>query len=231
VKSLFSASGTRHGLPGISYAGLSLALLGPGALALIFETFFASRRSLGTALSAQLTLVLICACVLMIVLRWERKRLSSVGLKPLGWQSIAWGIVFAAFLIRVYSPLLGLAMAFVNVPWFTEGLSKLAEYPIWYLVLAVLIGGTAEEFLYRGYAVERLASLTGSYWIGGLIPVFFSGLAHVPGWGWAAASTTVVSDALGTAFYIWRRDLLANIIAHVVTDFAGIVFPLLVVGR
>lgn len=230
MKCLFSASGTRHGLPGISYIGLCLALLGPAVMALIFETFFASRRSLGPALSAQLTLVLISACVLVIVLRREHKRLSSVGVKPLQWQSIAWGTAFAAFLIRVYSPL-GLAMAFFHVPWFTEGLSKLAEYPIWYLVLAVLIGGTAEEFLYRGYAVERLASLTGSYWAGGLISVLLSGLAHVPVWGWPAALTTVVSGALGTAFYIWRRDLLANVIAHVATDFAGIVFPLLVGGR
>jgi membrane protease YdiL (CAAX protease family) len=122
-------------------------------------------------------------------------------------------------------------MAFFYIPWFSAGLSKLAAYPVWYLVLAVLIGGTAEEFLYRGYAVERLASLTGSCWTAGIISVFLSGLAHIPMWGWPAALTTVVSGALATAFYIWRRDLLANIIAHVAADFAGIVVPLLLARR
>ena len=122
-------------------------------------------------------------------------------------------------------------MAFAKIPWFTEGLSKLAAYPVWFLVLAVVIGGGAEEFLYRGYAVERLAALTGSYWIAGLLSVLVSGLAHVPMWGWPAALTTVVSGALATGFYVWRRDLLANIIAHVTTDFVGIVLPLLLAGK
>ncbi len=212
-----------------SVIGLCLALLGPAALALFFETFFDARRTLAAALLAQLIFLLICACVVTIVMRWEHQRLSSVGLRPLCWQSVAWGGAFAAFLIWIYSPLLAKAMAFAQIPWFTEGLSKLSAYPIWYLVLAVLIGGTAEEFLYRGYAIERLASLTGNYWIAGLVSVFLSGLAHVPMWGWLAALTTVVSCALGTVFYIWRRDLLANIIAHVAADFAGIVFPLLLV--
>ncbi len=47
--------------------------------------------------------------------------------------------------------------------------------------------------------------------------------AHVPMWGWGPALTTVVSGAVATVFYIWRRDLVAIMIAHVVTDLAGIV--------
>ena len=135
--------------------------------------------------------------------------------------------LFAAFLVWVYSPLLAQVMAFVQIPWFTEGLAKLSRFPVWYLVLAVVIGGTAEELLYRGYAIERLASVTRSYWVAGLISVLASGLAHVPMWGLSASLTTVASGAIATAFYVWRRDLLANIIAHVVTDFVGIVLPLL----
>jgi hypothetical protein len=50
---------------------------------------------------------------------------------------------------------------------FDAGLAKLAGLPPWNLVLAVLIGGASEELLDRGYAVDRVASLTGSYWNGG----------------------------------------------------------------
>ncbi len=136
----------------------------------------------------------------MIVLRWEHKRLSSVALKLLRWQSIAWGIIFAALLIWIYS-LLGLAMAFAGVPWFTEGLSGLAIYPLWCLVLAILIGA-GPRHLYCGYTIERLTSLTGSYWIAGLTSVFFSGLAHVPVWDWPAALKTVVSGMLVIVFSV-----------------------------
>jgi membrane protease YdiL (CAAX protease family) len=54
---------------------------------------------------------------------------------------------------------------------------------MWYLVIAVVVGSIAEEVLYRGYAVECIASLTGSYWFGGIISVSVFGLAHVPLWG------------------------------------------------
>ena len=43
--------------------------------------------------------------------------------------------------------------------------------------------------------------------------------------------TTLASGALATAFFVWRRDLLANVVAHVVTDFVGIVVPLLLAAK
>jgi uncharacterized protein len=211
--------------------GLFLALFGPAMLAILIEQHFATQPSLSRSLIAQLVLAAICGCVLLIVLCGERQTLSSVGIRPLHWRSIAWGSGFAVFLIWIYSPLLALAMAFAQIPWFTEGLARLSAYPIWYLMLAAIIGGTAEEFLYRGYSIERLASMTGNYWVAGLISVLVFGLAHVPLWGWSAALTTVISGAIATAFYVWRRDLLANIVAHIATDFAGIVLPLLLTEK
>lgn len=211
--------------------GLSLALFGPAVLAFLGNAFLPETPSITESVFAQLVLVLICASVLVILLRWERRALSSVGVKPLSWRSIAWGCAFAAFLIWVYSPLLGRAMALARISWFTEGLAKLAAFPAWYLTLIIIIGGTAEEFLYRGYAIERLADITGSYWIAGLIPVLVNALAHVPMWGWLVSLTFVVSGVIATAFYLWRRDLIANIIAHVVTDFAGLVIPILIAGK
>ena len=87
----------------------------------------------------------------------------------------------------------------------------------------MIVGGITEELLYRGYAVERIATLRGSYWLGDLISVLVYGLAHVPMWGWGPALTTILSGGILTLFFVWRGDLVANIIAHVVTDLAGIV--------
>lgn len=214
-----------------TWVGLCLALLGPAVLAYASEKVIATTQGLGVALLGEAILVLLCVGVLGIVLRWERRTLTSIGIRPLGWQSVGWGIAFAAFLIWVYSPLLGRAMGFAHIPWFAEGFAKLARFPVWYPALGVVIGGTAEELLYRGYAVERLARLTGSWWLAGFLSVLAFGLAHVPMWGWSAAVTTLASGALATAFFVWRRDLLANILAHVVTDFVGIVLPLLLARK
>ena len=57
--------------------------------------------------------------------------------------------------------------------------------------------------------------------------VLVFGFAHVPMWGWEPSLTTVVSGGVLTLFYLWNRDLNANIIAHVAIDFVGIVLPLL----
>jgi uncharacterized protein len=76
-------------------------------------------------------------------------------------------------------------------------------------------GGVVEEVLYRGYAVERLGTITGRPWVGGVISVFAFGLAHVPGWGVPfALAADLPFGLLMTMFYLWRRDLPANILAH-----------------
>jgi membrane protease YdiL (CAAX protease family) len=47
--------------------------------------------------------------------------------------------------------------------------------------------------------------------------------AHAPLWGLGAATLLVLPAAVGAAFYGWRRDLAALILAHIATDFMGIV--------
>ena len=84
-----------------------------------------------------------------------------------------------------------------------------------------------EEVLYRGFALDHLARLSGSDWMAAALVVAAFGLAHVPLWGWAPALTTAISGAALTLFYLWHRDLAANIAAHVATDFVGIVLPAL----
>lgn len=106
---------------------------------------------------------------------------------------------------------------------FDSGFARASSIPTWLLVVTILIVATAEEILYRGYAVERLAGITGNYWIAGAVSVLVFRVAHVPYWGLGAALTTVVSGAILTAFFVWRQDLTANIIAHVVTDLMGLV--------
>ncbi len=208
--------------------GLGLTFGGPPLIVGLGEKSAASLGSLTVALLGQIALVAVCVAVLATFRFWERRPLSSIGLQALRWPSFAWGIALAGFLIFAFSPAAFWLLNHFELSGFDTGFSKLAVLPSWYRVLAVVIGGTVEEILYRGYAVEGVASLSGSYWIAGIVSVAASGVAHVPMWGWGASTTTFLSAGLATLFYLWRRDLDALIIAHVVTDFVGIVVtPLL----
>jgi uncharacterized protein len=202
--------------------GLCLALGGPAVIA-------CSNREtcLQKQIWQQIGLVILYLSILALTIGWEQQPLTTIGLQPLRWQSILWGLAMAAGFRWLYTPIMLWLMTNLGSPGFDRGLATLKPLPIWYLGLAVVIGGVVEEGLYRGYATERLAMLTGSYWIGSGLALIAFWLAHVPLWGWIPAFTTVISGGLLTLLYLGTGDLLAAIVAHVVTDFLGIVIPAL----
>lgn len=205
--------------------GLCFALGGPMLLANFGNQLSRNPDSLVSKILQQITLSMLLIIVLGIVVFWEQQSLSSIGLHSLRWQSILWGLIFGSFLVFIYSPLLMWSMTKLGFAGFEKGLEKLTPLPVWYLILAVVIGGIVEEGLYRGYATERLSLLTGSYWIGCVLSLIAFGLAHVPLWGWVPASTTILSGCLLTLFYLGTGDLLTAIVAHIATDCAGIIIP------
>jgi membrane protease YdiL (CAAX protease family) len=84
--------------------------------------------------------------------------------------------------------------------------------------LAVVRAGISEEVLYRGYAIERLQAITGSKWVAaGVSLVLFAGFHFRQ--GWAGMLLALVLGAVLTAFYLWKRDLLANMVGHFLVDF------------
>jgi uncharacterized protein len=207
--------------------GLCFALGGPALLARFGSQFFSDPESLVSKILQQIALATLFVIILGIVIFGEQQSLSSIGLHSLRWQSILWGLIFAGFLVFIYSPLLMWSMTKLGFTGFEKGLAKLTLLPVWYLILAVVIGGVVEEGLYRGYATERLSLLTGSYWLGCVLALISFGLAHVPLWGWVPAFTTVISGGLLTLFYLGTGDLLTAIVAHVATDSVGIIIPTL----
>ncbi len=54
-----------------------------------------------------------------------------------------------------------------------------------------------------------------NYWLAGLVAVIAFGLAHIPFWGIGPAlGADLPFGLVMTLFYLWRRDLIANCIAH-----------------
>ena len=206
-----------------SILGLCVALGGPILLASPASKVLGDPNRLATKLVGQLLLWALVVLILMLVVYWEKKSLRSIGLQPFRWQSILWGLALAVAFILL-TPVWADVLRWIGLPpSFESGFTNLVGLPRWFLVLAAITAGIAEETLYRGYAVERLALLTGRYWLGGLISLVIFTLAHVPAWGTGPLLIFLISGGLITLFYVWKRDLLACIIAHAVTDTVGLI--------
>jgi hypothetical protein len=66
--------------------------------------------------------------------------------------------------------------------------------------------------------------LTERRWLTAVLAVMVFATAHVPAWGTGFAMTVDLgAGALLVAGYLWRRELIANVLAHT----AGLVLQLL----
>jgi uncharacterized protein len=153
----------------------------------------------------------------------EGLKLTALGFGRVGWLTLPIAVALAAFFIFVFGPAAYWFLLASHLGSFAGGQSTLVLLPKWFLILDVAVVAASEEWLYRAYAIERLQALTGRPWLAGALSLAAFGLAHLPLWGPGVALTTLVSGGAFTALYLWRRDITALILAHVVTDLYGLV--------
>ena len=183
---------------------------------------------LATQVRGELVLWALLGVIIAIVIFWEKQTLASMWLRPLRWASVGWGLLLAAGMMCVVMPALVWALRAAGVPGFEAGVAKVLVLPLWLRIFAVFTAGIVEDALFLGYAFTRLTSLTGSYAVAGAISVAASSLLHFPHWGAGPVLAYLVAGAVATAFFVWRRDLLANMIAHVTVDgMALVIIPAL----
>jgi uncharacterized protein len=202
--------------------GLAIALFGPVAAFAPVHKMLDEPQSFTIRVVDQIVLWTLFGLIVAIVVLWEKRPLSSIGLRW-QWSSIAWGLVLAAILILLVSPIQLWVLAQTGLPGFEAGLAGLGDLPMWFLAAATLSAGVVEETLYRGYAIERLGPHVG-YVTAGLATLTVHALVHLPVWGWGPTLSFFVPGVVITGFYLWRRDLLACIVAHATTDTVGIIF-------
>lgn len=165
------------------------------------------------------------AAVVVYILTVERRSLSSIGFKRPGvWTfvcGIGGGLVVAiglGMLFALVLPRLGLQM--------NQGAyQSLYRTPLWFRVALVTRAAIVEETLFRGYGIERLAELTGSRWLAALATCAAFTVAHLAYWGPAHLLIAGGAAIILTALYLWRRDLICNILAHWTTDAFGLLLP------
>lgn len=207
----------------VTLAGLVLALPGPGAIALLWRWSTRQEASLPRSLPWLGAFILLLASVAAIAAGGERLRWANVGFAGASWWSIPAGLTLALFFILVFGPVAAWCLARTGLGSFEAGQASLAALPRWYLCLTIAIVAAGEEWLYRGYAIERLEVLSGDAWVAGGISLLAFGIVHLPLWGIGVALTTLVSGGILTALYILQRDIACLMLAHVVTDLYGLV--------
>ncbi len=94
------------------------------------------------------------------------------------------------------------------------------------VTVSMLRAAVAEEIFYRGFAIERLQTLTDSKLLAALVPLCIFALSHYRQ-GVGGIIAVFVLGGILTAFYMKFRDLLANITAHFLGDFVlNVALPL-----
>ena len=203
----------------ITWLGLFIALFG----LLIVRQVVSYRWPTQTFTAAvwKESLIWLCVIALLFIIRCgEKLPFSSIGIGTSRcWKSLLWGLVLAAVCFLVAGVLVALTR-------YTGGSAgeAFSKLPLWLVTLIVIRAGVVEELFYRGYAIERLEALGLNRYLGAAIPLVVFSVGHWTG-GWANIVIALALGAILSGFYLWRRDLAANMIAHFLVDFIGNVVP------
>ena len=204
-----------------TWAGLAISLFAMVAIRQVF-VFFVPETTFASAILKEALIWLNAIALIVIIRRGEHLSLRSIGLGTARWwKSILWG-----FVIAVTSAVVIGALAYVTSYGHGPGSAAFEKLPLWLITAIVFRAGVVEELFYRGYAIERLQLIgLGRFWAVAIPLVIFS-LGH---WSGGAANILIAFTAglILTGFYLWRRDLAANMIGHGLVDFVANVLPAL----
>jgi membrane protease YdiL (CAAX protease family) len=182
--------------------------------------FFVPEMTFGSTILREALIWLSAVTLLVIIRRGERLPLRSIGLGTARWwKSILWG-----FVIAIVSAAAVGGLAYLTGYGHGPGSAAFEKLPLWLITLIVLRAGVVEELFYRGYAIERLRRIgLGRFW-SVTIPLIIFSLGH---WSGGAANILIAFAAgiILTGFYLWRRDLVGNMIGHGLVDFVANVLP------
>ena len=211
--------------PTATIVGLVIALLGSPFFIAGYRLMTGENHSDRQIVVRELGVFLIAALLLWIVRQKEALPWTSLGwntnrlLRSLGRGLGLTAIVLAAT-VAMYLLLKSIGIHL------GEEHSNAFRPSVLVTTLIMLRAGVTEELFYRGYAIERLQSLTGITWLANLVPLALFAAGHYRQ-GLGGVLATFVLGAIFTAFYTRYRDLLANITAHFLGDFVlNVILPL-----
>jgi membrane protease YdiL (CAAX protease family) len=202
-----------------TWVGLFIALFG---LLIVRQAvaFFYPTATFTAALWKESFIWLSVFALLFIILRQERLPLLSIGI---GTSTVKKSMLWGGVITLVCGVL---AVVIAGLTHFNGGSAgeAFSKLPLWLVTLIVIRAGVVEELFYRGYAIERLQALGLNRYAAAALPLVIFAVGHWTG-GWANILIAFVLGAVLAGFYLWRRDLVANMIGHFMVDFVANVLP------
>jgi uncharacterized protein len=203
----------------ITWIGLAIALFGMLLVRQLVNWRW-PEQTVSSALIKEAGMWLVGLILILIVKLGEGLPLSSIGLR--------WSHLFKSFLWSLLLTVICFVAAgiFVAITHFNGGKNaeSLAKLPVWLMTAIVVRAGVVEELCYRGYAIERLHALGLPRGLAAGIPLIIFGVGHWTG-GWLNIVLALMLGAILALFFLWRRDLVANMIGHTLVDFIPNVLP------
>jgi uncharacterized protein len=209
----------RSKISSFTWVGLFISLFGFIAVRLAFRTFGVSN-SITADVWREIAVWIMATFLILLVRFGERLPLSSIRLGVAPWrQSIRFGCILTG-LCGVTAWVVISFTGYGHGP----GSAEFNKEPIWFETMAVIRSGIVEELFFRGYAIERLELIGCGRVLSAGIPLAIFAATHWTG-GIPNIIIALVVGAVLTLFYLWRRDLVANMIGHGLSDFLGLVVP------
>jgi membrane protease YdiL (CAAX protease family) len=202
-----------------TWTGLAISLFAMVAIRQLF-VFFVPETTFGSAILKEALIWVSALALIVIIRRGEHLSLRSIGLGTARW----WKSIFGGFIIAFVSAVVVGALVYLTGYGHGPGSAAFEKLPLWLITAIVFRAGVVEELFYRGYAIERLKLIgLGRFW-SVVIPLVIFSLGH---WSGGAANILIAFAAglILTGFYLWRRDLVANMVGHGLVDFVANVLP------
>jgi uncharacterized protein len=207
----------------ITYVGILLSYITISGVNWLFKTYTGEILNNPQVIAKELIILALVGVLLLLIVKGEKLGLDSIGLKFEGWgKSLL--LTLAIMVSSVIAIMIGVFIS----QWmgWSFGESKAFDaLSLWTITLVTIRAGVAEEVFMRGYLLERLTTIAESKWVAIALSLIPFALLHYPGQGWAGVLVSFNAGAVLTAFYFWKRDLKANILAHFLVDFVANVVP------
>jgi len=173
------------------------------------------------------------AVILGIVVAIERKPLSSVGLRrpTMSDVGLGLGLFLAVEIAAAVFRLLLVALfpnSMINVA--NCRLNSFMRVPAGLGLIVAAAAGFSEEVAARGFAIDRIRIISGRLALAAGVALALDLAEHIPYWGWRYAIQIAPMQLLFVLMYLWRKDIMACMIGHFLTDAMPFLTPLAMVG-
>ena len=166
-----------------------------------------------------LSKLLVIISLPLLVVYWERRPLTSIGVCALTVKDLLGAIATLLAFVLINRCLISFVDRMpVLRSELMRGVAMYASLPRWLDWSGLVANGIAEEVGFRGYAIERIEELTGSTLLGASVPFVVNVLVDAPVWGFHGMLTKAPILMLFVVLYLWRRNLPACALAHVLMD-------------